>query len=252
MYLMYVDESGDPGLVGSPTPIFVLSGLVFHELRWRDTLDAVHAFRKRMKQSFGLKVRDEIHAAPFINKPGALVTIPRNNRLAILRHYVDLVASLPDISVINVIVNKHGKPPGYDVHERAWQALVQRFQNTVSYRNFPGPTNQDDRGIVFVDGDVSGRLVKMMRRMRRYNPIPSRFGAARNLPMTKIIEDPVFRDSAQSLLTQTVDVIAYMLYQQEHPNAYMRKSSARNYFRRMESVLCLKASTNDPQGIVRL
>jgi len=29
---MYVDESGDPGLVGSPTEHFLLTGLVVHEL----------------------------------------------------------------------------------------------------------------------------------------------------------------------------------------------------------------------------
>ena len=32
MFLMYVDESGDAGLVGSPTRYFVLTGLVVHEL----------------------------------------------------------------------------------------------------------------------------------------------------------------------------------------------------------------------------
>ena len=33
MYLMYVDESGDSGLVNSPTRYFVLTGMVVHELR---------------------------------------------------------------------------------------------------------------------------------------------------------------------------------------------------------------------------
>lgn len=31
MYFMYVDESGDPGMLVSPTRYFVLSGLVVHE-----------------------------------------------------------------------------------------------------------------------------------------------------------------------------------------------------------------------------
>lgn len=252
MYLMYVDESGDPGLVNSPTPIFALSGLVLHELRWRETLDELLAFRKRMRDAFGLKVREEIHAGPFINKPGALVRIPRHDRLAILRHLADAVAALPDLSVISVIVNKAGKPPEYDVHERAWQALIQRFENTVSHRNFPGPGNQDDRGTVYSDGDVSGRLVAMMRRMRRYNPVPSKFGGYRNLPMTKVIEDPSFRDSRQSLLIQAADLVAYLLYQQEHPNAYMRKVSGRNYYQRLESIFCRHASPGDPQGVVRI
>ncbi len=31
---MYVDESGDMGLVNSPTRFFVLSGVVIHEMRF--------------------------------------------------------------------------------------------------------------------------------------------------------------------------------------------------------------------------
>lgn len=40
MYLMYVDESGDYGMPadGSPSNLFCLSGLVVHELRWRETM----------------------------------------------------------------------------------------------------------------------------------------------------------------------------------------------------------------------
>jgi hypothetical protein len=40
MYLMYVDESGDCGLPAdsSPSSLFCLSGLVVHELRWREAI----------------------------------------------------------------------------------------------------------------------------------------------------------------------------------------------------------------------
>ena len=38
MYLMYVDESGDCGVDGSPSRYFCLAGMVVHELRWRDTM----------------------------------------------------------------------------------------------------------------------------------------------------------------------------------------------------------------------
>ena len=46
MYLMYVDESGDVGLVNSPTRYFVLVGLVLHELRWQQTKDELINFRQ--------------------------------------------------------------------------------------------------------------------------------------------------------------------------------------------------------------
>jgi hypothetical protein len=87
MYFMYVDESGDPGMGNSPTQFFALSGLVLHELTWRTTLDRLVAFRRRMLEKFGLKLREEIHSAHFITKPGQLSRIKRNDRLSILRHF---------------------------------------------------------------------------------------------------------------------------------------------------------------------
>jgi len=104
MYLMYVDESGDVGMVNSPTRYFVLTGLVVHELRWQNYLDQLIAFRRRMRVSFGLRLRDEIHASAFINRPGALVRIPKNERLTILRMLADELAQMTDLNVINVIV----------------------------------------------------------------------------------------------------------------------------------------------------
>jgi hypothetical protein len=252
MYLMYVDESGDPGLVGSPTSIFALTGLVIHELRWRDAMTEIVEFRRKMRDKFGLKMREEIHSSPFINKPGELVRIKRNDRLTILRHYIDVIAHLPDISLISVVVDKTGKPEDYDSHEKGWQALLQRFDNTISHRNFPGPSAQDERGMIIVDGDQSGRLVKLVRRMRHYNYVPSRYGEARNLPTRSIVEDPVFRDSRHSMLIQAADVAAYFLFQQETPNSYMRKSGGKAYFRRLEPIFNKMAARNDHQGIVRL
>jgi len=133
MYLMYVDESGDPGLAGSPTEIFVLCGLVVHELRWRRTLEALVAFRRRMRDAFGLKLREEVDCAHFISSPGTLKRIKRNDRLAILRHYADQLASIPDLSLISVAVDKRCWSAEVDVYQAAWRALVQRFENTLSY-----------------------------------------------------------------------------------------------------------------------
>lgn len=112
---MYVDESGDSGMLNSPTRYFVLTGLILHELRWRPYLDQLVDFRRRLKTAYGLKLREEIHAAALINKPGDLVRIPRYDRLAILRDFADELAAMTDLNVINVVVDKQGKAADYDV-----------------------------------------------------------------------------------------------------------------------------------------
>ena len=252
---MFVDESGDTGLVNSPTRYFALTGIVVHELRWRTYLDQLIAYRQRMRNQFGLKLREEIHATKLITKPGALVRIKRNDRLAILRAFADELASMPDINLLNVLVDKQGKPAPYDVFENAWRALIQRFENTMSHRNFPGPANPDERGMILPDNTDDKKLVSLLRRMRQYNPVPNqpRFGGGyRNLTLSTIVEDPSFRESEFSYYIQAADVAAYLLFQSESPNTYMRKKGGRAYLKRLDPVLCKVAATHDPEGIVRL
>jgi hypothetical protein len=255
MYLMYVDESGDIGLVNSPTRYFVLCGLVLHELRWQPYLDELLNFRRGLKTTFGLKLREEIHASALISKPGELARIPKHQRLEILRLTADKLAGMTDLSLVCVVVDKQGKPAGYDVFEKAWQALIQRFENTLSHRNFPGPKNPDDRGMLFPDHTDDKKLVRLLRRMRNYNPVPnqSAFGQGyRNLSVRNVIEDANLRDSKESLFVQSVDVCAFLLYQHLNPSSYFKKKSGQNYFNRLDPICCKVASNSNPMGIVRL
>lgn len=57
-----------------------------------------------------------------------------------------------------------------------------------------------------------------------YNPIPSKYGlwldtgeAYKNIPIDRILEDPLFKDSEQSYFIQLVDFCAYALLRRERP-----------------------------------
>lgn len=257
MFLMYVDESGDTGMVNSPTRYFILSGLVMHELRWKVCLDQLTDYRRMMRSYYGLKMRDEVHAVRFISRrPGELSRIPKNQRLMILRHLIDELSRMPDVNIINVVIDKQGKPANYDVFDMAWRALIQRFENTIQRRNFPGPANPDERGMIFPDHTDDKKLTVLCRRMRRYNPVPNMRGVVnpgyRQLALQTLVGDPVFVDSSQSYLVQAVDVVAYFLHQQLAPNKYVKKTGARNLFSKLHPVLCRVASTTDSQGVVRI
>jgi len=254
MYLMYVDESGDIGLVNSPTRYFVLVGLVLHELRWQQTREALVQFRQMLRERFGFKLREELHASVMLTRPGELARIPKHQRLEILRLQTDMLAALPDLSLICVVVDKQGKPADYDVFGHAWQALIQRFENTLAHRNFNGPSNPDDRGMLFPDRTDDKKLNALLRKMRVFNPVPNQagYGAGyRNLLMRSVIEDANFRDSAHSWFIQAVDVAAYMLYQQLAPSSFMRRKAGQNYFNRLDPIICKVASPRTG-GVVRL
>lgn len=242
-------------MVNSPTRYFVLSGLVIHELRWNEYLEQIIEFRKRMRDSFGLLLREEIHSARMLNRPGELVRIKRNDRLSIVKYFINELAQMTDVSIINVVVDKAGKARNYDVLENAWRALVQRFSNTISNRNFHGPANPDERGMIVPDMSEVKKIRETIRRMRRYNPIRNqqRHGAGyRNILVSNMVEDPYFKDSEKSYFIQAADVVAFALYQSIAPSSYVKKKSGQNFFQRLDRILCKVASTTDPDGIVRL
>jgi len=257
MYLMYVDESGDCGLQRSPTRYFILTGLVVHELRWRSCLDELVNLRRNLRQNFGFKLREEFHASSMISHSGSItaIAIPRHRRLIMIREFADAISHIGDITLINVLVDKQTKTQGYDVFSTAWKALIQRFENTIRSRNFPGPANPDDRGFILCDHTDDKKLMSILRKMHHYNPVPqgeAYGGGFRNLPIQYVIEDPSFRDSAHSFFIQAVDLAAYLLYQYTFPNRYMRTKGGHHYFRRLRPILCLVAAPRDPDGIVRL
>lgn len=250
VYLMYVDESGDTGVETLHTKYFVLTGLVVHESRWREFIEVLVQLRKTLSERYGLPIRTELHASEYIRKQ--VFDIAKHDRLAIMRNVIDELAKYDFISLTNVVVRKDNKPKDYDVFINAWQALFQRFENTLRTGNFPG-SYSTDYGLVFTDATSGERLTRLVRKMSVYNPVPNRNGGGyRNLPIVKIIEDPHEKDSKDSLPIQMCDVCAYFLKQYYAPNGYVKRKRAGRYFERLDAILNKRASINHPLGIVEL
>jgi len=175
--------------------------------------------------------------------------------LTILRHFVNELAAIDELNVINVVVDKRAKPVDYDAFAMAWKTLVQRFENTITHRRFVGPANADDKGVIITDNTDNQRLDRLLRKMRRYNPVPNQrqLGSGmRDLPLVQIIEDPNYRDSIHSFFIQAADVIAFWLKQKKQPNSYVLKKGTKNYFDRLDPILRKECCPSDPQGIVCL
>lgn len=265
MYLMYVDESGDCGLPsdGSPTTLFCLSGVVVHELAWKDTIAELLQFRRWLKGRYHVYLDAEIHAADMINKPNkvdaSLQALRKHERLAVIRLFADQIGRLKDISIINVVVDKKGKVQNKDdVFRWAWYALFQRFENTIRRENFPGPKNPLERGVVFPDNTDGGKLREFLQAMRTRNilKVPEKSGAfsLKDEPIQTVIEDPILRDSRHSYLIQVADCAAFLLKQSIEPSGFMKKHGGNAYLNRISAVLCKHASQKDTtgRGIVRL
>jgi len=242
MYLIYIDESGDTGMNNSPTKYFILSGLVIHETNWRTTLENLVEFRKDLRDYKGLKIRDEIHAVNFINKPGDLMRIKRNDRLDILKKCLDWLNNQENLKIITIVVNKQNKNFDNDIFEYAWSEFIKNFENNIKLKNFYYTNNQDEKGLILPDNTDGEKLTQIVRKMRHNKTIK----------LELVIEDPFMKDSKNSLLHQMVDVVAYAAKQLYEPNAYINKKGNGNFYQRLSNVVLKQTGSENSLGIIEI
>lgn len=244
---MYVDESGDPGLHKYGSPYYILSGLLFPEQDWQKYLQRLKELRKSIKQRYGLYVREEIHAAELIRvkKIDSYRKIRKSDRISLLKAYCEQLPILFDnAKVINVCLEKKDFESAEKVQLTAWNRLAQRYNTYLK-------KTAKDRGIIISDDTDGARVTRLLRKMRVYNPVPSKFEGAYNAPTDNILEDLFQRGSHHSYFIQSADVVAHLLYRHECPKGSLKKFGLEKLFPKLEPILLKEAAGNDPMGIVR-
>lgn len=245
MHFLYVDESGDPGIDQYSSKHFILSGLIVSQQHWEQCLNKLKTFRKTLRDKYGFNQRLEIHASELIrvNKMEAYKSIHKSQRINILKDFIGQIPAIFDTcKVINVCLDKEEHKD--EIFRLAWSRLIQRYDTYLK-------KEAKDKGIIICDDTQSIELMRLQRKMRVYNPIPSQFGGSYNAPTDFILEDPFSRDSTNSYFIQTVDVIAHLLYRKEYPKGSLKKFGLENQFDRLDPILLKKASKDDELGIVR-
>ncbi len=245
---MYVDESGDPGLNTYSSKHFLLNGLIVPQDDWQKYLGRLKAFRKSLQETYGLNQRTEIHASELIRigKLDEYKKIRKIDRIKILELYSEQIPVIFDkAKIISVFLVKANYTEGQDIQEIAWNRLIQRFDNFLKM-------SVNDKGIIIADDTESKKIIRLLRKMRVYNPILRKEqGEAINHPTDNILEDLFERNSRDSYFIQTVDVLAHLLYRREIVKGSLRKFRLEQYFNNVEPILLKEACKNDEFGIVR-
>jgi hypothetical protein len=238
MHLFYIDDSGDEEL-------FVFSALALPVDQWRRAFEQILDWRRSLRKTYGIYIHEELHAWKFLSGRGRpsdrIVT--KGERAAIFRDGILLIAGLPGAKLFNVVFPRKDD-------ERAFERLLNRINRTLqAWRSY---------GMLICDVGKENVYTRLARQMSRYNPIPqqSRIGSDvrliyRNIPTKRIIEDPFFKDSAQSYFIQMVDFVAYALLRREQPIPSKIKYDIHLAFDLLADILVREASRKDPEGIIR-
>lgn len=250
MYFCYVDESGDCGLFNpatpekSGTPYFVLVGLAVHVNKWRIALETLKGFRKKIAREAYLQYDVEFHCAELIDprKTIAYRSISIPDRWKLIEEYAETIGSHKSFHIFPVVLDKSSstiEPNRY--LESSITSLYQSFDQFLK--------KEESNGIVFFDRANESRTNTHVRRLLGTGASGDTIPNAR---IGKIIEDPIFRISQDSMFIQSADVVAYTLKEAMFPQTSRKKFFADRIFGKKLSDSCYKSEKADEIGIVRV
>jgi hypothetical protein len=245
--IAYIDESYDDN-------VFAMSALILSSSGWRDCFNIVKDYRSSLKRRHGIFTSKELHATTFIAGRGRIAdrVVPRGLRAAIFHEIMDLCANLPGAKVISGAWELNGRPQG-DVHALAFGRIQDRLQRRCVA----------ERGEMMrvVDEGRETELRKIARRAAIFNMVGSRYGAwedgsrAKNIPTERLIEDPIFKSSAQSHFLQLADFIAFALLKSETPiTARVQQYGLHLAYDKLAPICASEAARRDHRklGIIRV
>jgi hypothetical protein len=235
MHLVYIDDSKGDRLA-------CFSAIAIPDDSWHSALAHITEARQQLKSCYGLFVRKELHAVDFVSGHGRYSDrfLPKAARADIFKFILSCVALLPGARLFNAAV-----PIAEE--ERGFNWLLNRVN-----------TNMERSGShAVVISDEGKNYDAMLRRMRRVNYIPSRYGhwpghgASKNFPVTRILEDIVYRDSTRSYFVQLADFCGWALLRRERPTLAAQHYGLHDAFYITEPIMVKQANRRDPYGVIR-
>ena len=207
MHLAYVDDSGD-------RESYVLGALIVPAAQWMDVHDQLVVFRRRMSKDLGFRMRSELKAIELVagGGPWHKVGTPIRTRYGLYKSALRLIAGLaPVVRAVGVVVPRRTDARLWDgPREDAWDRLFNRLERFSNFNN----TNT----LLIPDEGSPAQLRTWARRARRFGYVPPAFGGQGiPRPFKQLVDDPVFRESHTSYLSQWADLVAYAAFRQIMP-----------------------------------
>ena len=239
MWFAYIDESKDNN------GFFIYSAIVTNGDRWIATFEKVKEFRQQLRAEHGVYIAHELHAWKFAAGKGRVADRPilKPERAEIFRKVMKFIAESQSFVVVSSCNTNE---------QYAFERLVNRINRTAEARN--------QNYLLFFDQGAEVEITKRIRRMRVHNPIPSRFGTWRDngkmtksIPLSRCMEDPIFKDSKASYFIQLADFCAYALLRMERPIESRTALSYDTMYEELRPVSRPFTNTSDPRkmGIIR-
>lgn len=242
--IAYVDESYDDS-------VFTMSALVVQVGQWRAAFDHLRALRTTWKRDHGIFSGRELHATEFVPGRGRIADrmIAKALRAQLFKDFLQHLAAMPGARIFGGAWRRSGDPLWY-THAKAFSRIQERLQTRCTKRHIPV-----QHILMVVDEGREAELRRISRRSKVFNAVGSQLGAwedgasYKNIPNDRLVEDPVFKPSQQSVFLQAVDFVAYSLLKSEvAPTNHIARYGLNDCYRLLGPILGTEASPRDPKG----
>jgi hypothetical protein len=198
MHFVYLDESGDPGSVNSPTKHYIIAGFSVHHGDWAAFDERLRRFRTRMFERFGYPAEAELHAAELLGASPSLHGVSRSDRLQIARQLIYILSHSTEIRAFAWVANK--------TRDGVAEAVACRAMGDLSVwtdegRIGPRTPCRHAGFLVLHDATPSQPF--------RHVPRPG-----------GLVGHPVGLSSRHDIMIQVADMIAYLVRQKIAPNRH--------------------------------
>jgi hypothetical protein len=254
-YLLYADASGDCGVYTpnnpqSSTSYYAISCVIFNIEQWQETLDRIINFRKTLRVKYGFLIRKELKGASFFHLKNSTffenTSCDSRKKRLVAYHFImqELQNVLCDTKVINLFLDKTKTSISHELYfDICWQNILERYETYLKKNN--------GIGIFIPDEGNEKELVRLTRKLRKFNPVKSHYGGTYSHNIKSVVEDPFHRDSKMSYFIQMCDLIVYALFKREIPSNRFKRYNGHKLFDYIEPLLLKEASKKDFYGIIR-
>ena len=228
MYLLYVDESGDPGERGSD--YLILGAVALFEGKWQEISDKIDGVVSRYFP--GGNKPGELHFTELRSGKGEFRSLSKSRRGHFLKDYcfvMDRLLSF-EIAFFSVIAEKatwFAKNPGKsgdDLYMELFEDLSSRFDLFLRRQHVKGRSN---RGVIIADPHKPSLSKVLKENQRRFQTSGTRWAKVFNL-----IETIFFLDSQDSPGLQLADLCSFGVWRLVTANDDSFIKLIRNYFDR--------------------
>jgi hypothetical protein len=249
MYFCYVDESGDCGAYDaempnrSGSPYFILAGLIVHAEKWKFSLEVFKTFRKKLAAQSYLPYDVELHCSEMIapHKCKEYTQISIVDRWKIIEAFAEKIGSNDAFTIIASVINKSESTiPENEYFTASITKLYKAYDHFLKEKK--------QLGIVLFDRSNERTTQTHVRKLLGTG---SAGDSVPGIKVNHVIEDPIFRGSADSIFIQAADVIAYTLKEKEFPQTSRKKYNADRIFTNKLKRICFSSSFIN-EGIIMI